>query len=297
MCSGYDQLGQICHRMARSAMSNTGDLSRTRGTALVVIAAVLLAGCTAHSGGAPQAAGTQGNPTPQTSTSSSSTTTGSSTTPSTPSTTPSSTATTKPVGTAKLRAGDKGTAVLQLQKQLSGLGYWLGTPDGHFGDLTQQAVYALQKAAGLQRDGVVGAKTRRALDAGRRPTITTTGTSHRIEINKKTQLLLIIDGSVITTILNTSTGSGLTFVEKGNTEVAVTPSGSFHIDRAIDGNRIGPLGALWRPRYFNGGIAIHGIASVPPYPASHGCARLSFGAINWIWSTNQAPIGTSVKVV
>ena len=118
-----------------------------------------------------------------------------------------------------------------------------------------------------------------------------------MEINKKTQLLLIIDGSKITTILNTSTGSGRTFLEKGNTEVAVTPSGSFHIQRVIDGNRIGPLGALWRPRYFNGGIAIHGIASVPPYPASHGCARLSFGAINWIWSTNQAPIGMGIKVV
>ena len=185
----------------------------------------------------------------------------------------------------------------ELQEQLSALGYWLGKPDGHFGDLTQQAVYALQKAAGLPRDGVVGAKTRAALAAGKRPTVTTTGSGHRIEINKKTQLLLIIDGGKITTILNTSTGSGRTFVEKGNTEVAVTPSGSFHIQRVIDGNRIGPLGALWRPRYFNGGIAIHGIASVPPYAASHGCARLSFGAINWIWSTNQAPIGMSVKVV
>jgi peptidoglycan hydrolase-like protein with peptidoglycan-binding domain len=283
-------------------MSRTGPPRRKHPIALLVIAAALLAGCTAHSGGTPQAAGTGANPPAQASTSSPSTTPPSTTPATSPTTSPTTTPGTSttpatPAAPAKLRAGDTGAAVLHLQEQLSALGYWLGKPDGHFGDLTQQAVYALQKAAGLQRDGVVGAKTRAALDAGKRPTITTTGSGHRIEINKQTQLLLIIDGSTITTILNTSTGSGATFLEKGNTEVAVTPSGSFHIDRVIDGNRIGPLGALWRPRYFNGGIAIHGIASVPPYPASHGCARLSFGAINWIWSTNQAPIGMSIKVV
>ncbi len=281
-------------------MSKTVGRRRTFGAAALVIAAVVLAGCTTHSGSQPEAAGTAGNP-PATSSSPSTSTGPAASTPTTASPSPSGTATpttpTTPAVVGKLRAGDKGTAVRQLQDQLSALGYWLGKPDGHFGDLTQQAVYALQKAAGLPRDGVVGPKTRAALAAGKRPTITTTGSGHRMEINKKTQLLLIIDGSKITTILNTSTGSGRTFVEKGNTEVAVTPSGSFHIQRVIDGNRIGPLGALWRPRYFNGGIAIHGIASVPPYPASHGCARLSFGAINWIWSTNQAPIGMSIKVV
>ncbi len=41
------------------------------------------------------------------------------------------------------RRGDNGPAVLELQEQLSSTGYWLGTPDGGFGHLTQQAVYAL----------------------------------------------------------------------------------------------------------------------------------------------------------
>ncbi len=31
---------------------------------------------------------------------------------------------------------------------------------------------------------------------------------------------------------------------------------------------------MWNPYYFNGGIAVHGLASVPSYPASHGCARI-----------------------
>ena len=143
---------------------------------------------------------------------------------------------------------------------------------------------------------MVGARTRSALDDGKRPAITTTGSGHRIEINKQSQLLLIIDETRITTILNTSTGSGRVYYQAGRREIALTPSGRFRISRQIDGERIGPLGALWRPKYFNMGIAIHGISSVPPYPASHGCARLSNAAIDWIWDTNQAPIGTRVVV-
>ena len=56
-----------------------------------------------------------------------------------------------------------------LQQRLTELGYWNGKADGSFGSLTQQAVYALQKAAGLSRDGVVGTKTQKALDQGVRP--------------------------------------------------------------------------------------------------------------------------------
>ncbi|WP_308163775.1 peptidoglycan-binding domain-containing protein [Micromonospora sp. WMMB482] len=69
-----------------------------------------------------------------------------------------------------LRRGDTGDRVQALQKGLDRLGYWVGETDGTFGLLTEQAVYALQKAAGLRPDGIVGAKTRAALDDGRRRT-------------------------------------------------------------------------------------------------------------------------------
>ena len=58
----------------------------------------------------------------------------------------------------------------------------------------------------------------------------------------------------------------------------------------------GPLGDLWRPRYFNGGIAVHGSASVPAYPASHGCARVSNPAMNMIWASGLMPMGSRVVV-
>jgi N-acetylmuramoyl-L-alanine amidase len=65
-----------------------------------------------------------------------------------------------------LRTGSRGAAVLALQRRLTSLGYWLGAADGQFGDLTRQAVVAVQKVAGLARDGVCGPATWARVDAG-----------------------------------------------------------------------------------------------------------------------------------
>lgn len=69
--------------------------------------------------------------------------------------------------TPTLRKGDKGEAVAALQKKLIGLGYDLGKwgADGDFGAATEKAVKAFQKASGLVDDGIVGEKTRKALEA------------------------------------------------------------------------------------------------------------------------------------
>ena len=204
---------------------------------------------------------------------------------------------TSPAAPQKLKVGTKGATVLALQQRLTALGYWNGKADGKFGGTTQQAVFALQKAAGLGRDGVVGPKTQKALDRGVRPTPkSTAGSGHLIEINLAKQLLMIVDNGRVTTILNTSTGSNQHYEYQNQTHLADTPSGHFRVGRQIDGWRHGPLGPLWRPKYFNGGIAVHGAPSVPPYPASHGCARVSVSAMNWIWSADKIPLNTKVWV-
>ncbi|WP_235530656.1 L,D-transpeptidase family protein [Phycicoccus sp. Root563] len=193
-----------------------------------------------------------------------------------------------------LHVGDSGPYVKSVQQRLSSLGYWNGTADGEFGLLTSQAVMALQKAAGLGRDGVYGPSTRKALQAGTRPQSRIGGTG--IEIDKARQLLLVVRGGRVTTILNTSTGSGETYTSRGSQHVANTPAGTFSTFRSVDHLDKGPLGDLWRPRYFNGGIAVHGAASIPGYPASHGCARVSNPAMNMIWADNLMPIGSRVVV-
>jgi N-acetylmuramoyl-L-alanine amidase len=41
---------------------------------------------------------------------------------------------------------------------------------------------------------------------------------------------------------------------------------------------------------------VHGYPNIPPYPASHGCVRVSLAAMDWMWRTGQIPIGTTVRV-
>ena len=218
--------------------------------------------------------------------------------PSSPSAEPTASPTAKPKPKPKpqkLKSGAKGPKVLALQQRLTELGYWNGKADGNFGGKTQQAVYALQKAAGTGRDGVVGPKTQKALDQGVRPKAKSTD-GKVIEINLKRQLLMVVDDGKVSEVFNTSTGSMENYEQNGSTYLADTPSGKFRVSRQIDGWRHAPLGLLWRPKYFNGGIAVHGANSVPPYPASHGCARLSIAAMNYLWSNDKIPIKTRVWV-
>ena len=75
---------------------------------------------------------------------------------------------------------------------------------------------------------------------------------------------------------------------------AHTPRGTFSIYRKIDGIRVSKLGELYRPSYFYKGWAIHGNGSVPTYPASHGCVRITNHAADLLFST--LAVGTKVVV-
>lgn len=63
-----------------------------------------------------------------------------------------------------LRYGARGDAVITLQQKLRDLGFYTGSVDGIFGRQTEEAVRKLQEQHGLIADGIVGAKTWRALD-------------------------------------------------------------------------------------------------------------------------------------
>ncbi len=203
--------------------------------------------------------------------------------------------TTPPPPPPTVGPGSTGTAVVSLQTQLFLLGYWVDTAGGVFDDSTEQAVFALQKAAGLPRDGVVGPNTWAALANGVVPQPRSTS-GYVIEIDLATDLLMVVNNGHLQWTLNTSTGGGYTYVQDGVTNVAVTPTGMFHTFRVVDGTVVDSLGTLWRPRFFVDGYAIHGDDSVPPYPVSHGCARVSNEAIDWIWGSNIDPVGTTVYV-
>ena len=90
--------------------------------------------------------------------------------PATTTTTQSTTPTAKPLRLAlpdgnALRRGDRGSAVVTLQKALAALGFAAGEPDGVFGQVTQAAVIDFQRSNNLDPDGVVGTDTARLLNS------------------------------------------------------------------------------------------------------------------------------------
>ena len=79
----------------------------------------------------------------------------------------------------KLRRGDSGEAVAQLQEALIKLGYLAGTADGNYGSKTMEAVKAFQRNNGLTADGVAGEETQKVLYSGnaKKPQATATPTA------------------------------------------------------------------------------------------------------------------------
>jgi len=191
-----------------------------------------------------------------------------------------------------------------MQERLNQLGFWVGQADGKYGVATSQAVMAFQKFLGLKRTGTVDSVTAEWMGTMpiRAHGVSNVGTL--VEIDKTRQLLfLVVDGQTQWTF-NTSTGSGKPYeavnkkdptkIEKGD---AQTPNGLYRTTRERpEGWWEGDLGKIYRPKYFVGGIAMHGMTSVPGYPASHGCVRLSLPAMDFLWDTGLIPVGTPVWV-
>ena len=208
---------------------------------------------------------------------------------------PTTTTTQDPV-TVVYKIGSSGPEVQALQERLAALGYRPGAVDGNYGAATSSAVMAFQKHEGIGRDGVAGPATRGQMYAGHvgaGPQQSGGGPRLEIDIDRQIMFVTLADGT--TSIINVSTGSGQTYEHpSGGTATAVTPTGSYAVGRKIDGPEVAPLGTLYRPMYFKGGFAVHGSSSVPGYPASHGCVRVSNTDQDWLYP--QIPAGTPVTL-
>lgn len=186
--------------------------------------------------------------------------------------------------------------VRELQRRLIELGYDVGAADGGLGGRTGYSIMAFQKVEGLNRTGADNAEVREALAKASKPgPMVAGGASTRVEIDLNRQVLFLWKGGSLARILPISSGNGKSYCVKGDCDVAVTPPGSFRIGRKAVGLEVAPLGELWWPMYFNGGIAIHGSPSVPAYPASHGCIRVPMYAAPTLY--DQIDRGTPVILV
>ncbi|TDD90706.1 murein L,D-transpeptidase [Actinomadura darangshiensis] len=228
-----------------------------RKSAVLLIAAVLLAGCDDSGAAAP--APPEGSP---------------STTPAKP--TPSPTPTHR-----KLKPGAKGADVKALQHRLKELHYDPGKADGKYGPSTQTAVWAFQAVNRLKLKGTLSTSFWDALDAPKEPRpMAKKREKNRVDVDLKRQYLVLYKDGRPRLISHISSGSGQYYCAKdrgatvARCRYASTGTGDFRTGRRASGWETSPLGQLYNPIYFNGGIAFHGALDVPKDPASHGCVRM-----------------------
>jgi peptidoglycan hydrolase-like protein with peptidoglycan-binding domain len=176
----------------------------------------------------------------------------------------------------RLGPGSSGASVRALEDRLASL-HFAVRDDGVFGEDDTDALLAFQKLAGLPRTGVADDAVWRRLVLAHTPAARFPG--DHVEVDKTRQVLFVVRGGKVTLVVPTSTGA------TGN-----TPVGEWHVYRKVAGYDW----VLYYPSYFLRGFAVHGYPDVPPYPASHGCARVPL----WIAQTiyGDMPDGSTVYV-
>lgn len=195
-----------------------------------------------------------------------------------------------------LGPNDRAAQVQALEQRLTELRFDVGKLDDLYDGNTAYAVVAFQKVHGLPRTGRATPDVIERLGTAQLPPpLVPGGGSTRVEIQLSRQVLFLYQNDQLFRILPVSTGSGKRFCSEGRCRNAITPSGSFRVERRVSGWRKSALGRLYNPLYFVGGVAIHGFPSVPNTPASHGCVRIPMQSAGWFPS--QVPDGTPVHVV
>lgn len=182
------------------------------------------------------------------------------------------------------RSGSRGPLVLWMERRLASLSYLPGAVDGSYDKNTIEAVTAFQKVEGLERTGVATTSLWIRLVSAQAPQARGGLTGRAVEIDLGRQVLLMtVDGVVQMTVPMASGRAGWR-----------TPTGAFAVQRKLPYWRESYLGMLYKPAYFYGGYAIHGSHSVPAYPASHGCVRVSVSTMDVLYPL--LAVGTKVYV-
>jgi hypothetical protein len=171
--------------------------------------------------------------------------------------------------------GSSGPVTLAYEQRLKDLHFDPGPVDGEYSQLTSYAIVAVEKLYDQTKDGVIGPNVKFILENFKYKPARPKAEADRVEIDLDTQVLTVYKNWQPILLTTTSTGSGEHFCGgEDGCQYAITPAGKYHFYYLYKGWDDGKLGKMYNPYYFNGGIAVHGLASVPSYPASHGCARI-----------------------
>ena len=170
-------------------------------------------------------------------------------------------------------AGEKGVKVLLLQRALLREGF--ATPvTGYYDDATARGVLAFRKTNGLGRDGYASKQVFAMLARGQGAfKLRYPKAGKHVEFDWSRQVLVLARGGKPYRTYHTSSGT------------AATPTvfGTFRFYLQTPGTN---SSGMVHSSYFIRGYAVHGYASVPNYPASHGCLRVpipnALQIFNWI---------------
>ncbi len=184
-----------------------------------------------------------------------------------------------------LRIGSRGPLVYLYEARMKALHFDPGPVDETFDQDTQYAVIAVQKYFQQARTGVIDGGVQLALSHFQYAPAEPTSEPDRVEIDLDKQVITVFQNWQPILLTTTSTGSGAHFCGGvDGCQYAITPPGHYHFYSLYRGWQNGKLGRMWNPYYFNGGIAVHGLASVPAYPASHGCARIPMHVADYFYT-------------
>jgi L,D-transpeptidase catalytic domain/Putative peptidoglycan binding domain len=170
-------------------------------------------------------------------------------------------------------AGDKGAKVLLLQRALVREGF-AAPITGYYDDGTTRGVLAFRKTNGLARNGYASKQVFGMLARGQGAfKLRYPKAGKHVEFDWSRQVLVLAkDGKPYRTY-HTSSGTAATPTVFGTFKFYLkTPGTNSH--------------GMVHSSYFIRGYAVHGYASVPAYPASHGCLRVpipnALQIFNWI---------------
>jgi len=170
-------------------------------------------------------------------------------------------------------AGQKGVKVLMLQRALLREGF--ATPvTGYYDDATARGVLAFRKTNELGRDGYASKQVFAMLARGEGAfKLRYPKSGKHVEFDWSRQVLVLANGAKPYRTYHTSSGTPATPTVFGTYEFYLQTPGT------------NAKGMVYSS-YFIRGYAIHGYASVPTYPASHGCLRVpipnAISIYNWI---------------